>query len=166
MHLQEVLLFHAARYPLMTPQDGVKLLYQHAFGPGHLLRDPQRALAYLRQEHAALPPAEPRPPEPIGNGLVRMYLNGLEASQLEALFADFARTAAAFQGDEALFAQSLLVLEEVTRQGKMPFDADALTAYLTAYRQAGCPMVSHSPQYKAAYAPAYRVICEAVKSEK
>lgn len=156
-------MFHAARYPLMTPQDGVKLLYQHAFGPGHLLRDPQRAFAYLKQEHAALPLAEPRPPEPIGNGLVRVYLNGLEASQLETLFEDFSRTAAAFQGDEALFAQSIQVLEEMTQGGQMPFDADALAGYLTAYRQAGCPMVSHSPQYKAAYAPAYRV-CSAVKS--
>lgn len=158
MNTREVLLFHAARYPLMTPQDAVKLLYQSAFGPGHLISDPLRAMTYLEREHAALPPATPLPPEPIGNGLVRVYLQGLDLPALARLFHDFSETAAAFQGDKEAFAQSLKLLEEMTAQGEMPFSVQALKEYLTAYRQAGCPMVSHSPQYRAAYAPAYRVI--------
>lgn len=158
MHIREVLLFHTARYPLMTPQDAVKLLYQSAFGPGHLISDPLKAMVYLEREHAALPPAPPLPPEPIGNGLVRIYLQGLDLPALARLFHDFSETAASFTGDKEAFAQSLKVLEEMTAEGKMPFSPKTLEAYLTAYRQAGCPMVSHSPQYKAAYAPAYRVI--------
>lgn len=158
MDIEGVLLFHAARYPLMTPQDAVKLLYQHAFGPGHLLSDPLKAMVYLEREHAALPPAAPRPPEPIGNGLVRVYLNGLSLKELARLFYDFSETAATFQGDEALLTQGICVLERLTTSGKMPFAMDALTTFLTAYRAAGCPMVSHSPQYRQAYAPAYRVV--------
>lgn len=158
MDIEETLLFHAARYPLMTPQDAVKLLYQNAFGPGHLLSDPLKAMVYLEREHAALPPAAPQPPEPIGNGLVRVYLNGLSLRELARLFYDFSETAATFQGDAALFAQNQTRLEELTEAGKMPFTASALSAYLIPYRQAGCPMVSHSPQYRQAYAPAYRVV--------
>lgn len=158
MDTKEILLFHATRYPRMTPQDAVKLLYQNAFGPGHLLRDPQKAREYLRQERAALPPSTPLPPEPIGNGLVRVYLNGLSPEALEQLFLDFSRTAATFQGDKAHFLHSLTLLETLTAQGKLPFSSAALAAYLTDYRQAGYPLVSHSPQYKAAYAPAYRVV--------
>lgn len=158
MNIEEILLFHAGRYPLMTPQDAVKLLYQHAFGPGHLLKDPQKAKDYLMQEHAALPPAAPQPPEPIGNGLVRVYLGGLEAAALEELFRAFYNTAATFQGDTGLFNQGLEVLKRLTAEGKMPFAPDALHTYLTAYRAAGCPMVSHSAQYRQAYAPAYRVV--------
>ena len=37
--MTDILLFHFARYPKMTPQAAVKLLYQSAFGPGHLIRD-------------------------------------------------------------------------------------------------------------------------------
>lgn len=158
MDIEEILLFHAARYPLMTPQDAVKLLYQHAFGPGHLLSDPLKAMVYLEREHAALPPAVPQPPEPIGNGLARVYLNGLSLKELARLFYAFSETAATFQGDEGLFNQGLEVLERMTAEGKMPFAPDALATFLTAYREAGCPMVSHSPQYRQAYAPAYRVV--------
>lgn len=158
MNTEEILLFHATRYPLMTPQDAVKLLYQNAFGPGHLLKNLQKAREYLQQEHAALPPAAPLPPEPIGNGLVRIYLQGLDTDALDRLFSAFSETAATFTGDPARFTESLALLEKLTAEGKMPFDAPALSTYLTAYRAAGCPMVSHSDQYRQAYAPAYRVV--------
>lgn len=160
MEIQEILLFHAARYPLMTPQDAVKLLYQNAFGPGHLLSDPLKAMIYLEREHVTLPPAAPLPPEPIGNGLVRVYLNGLSLPNLAKLFHDFSETAANFRGDAALFAQNLSRLEALTAEGAMPFDVATLSAYLIPYRRADCPLVSHSSQYKAAYAPAYRVVQE------
>ena len=41
--LSAVLKNHAARYPKLSPQDAVKLLFQSVFGPGHLISDPEAA---------------------------------------------------------------------------------------------------------------------------
>ena len=52
----------------------------------------------------------------------------------------------------------LEVLISLTADGVFTFDADALNAYLSEYKAAGYPAVSHSPEYRQAYNPAYRVI--------
>ena len=57
--LEDILLQHFDRYPKMEPQDAVKLIYQHAFGPGHLIRDEKKAFAFLQQELAGA--GEPLP---------------------------------------------------------------------------------------------------------
>ena len=49
--LQDILLAHAKRYPQMRPTDAVKLIYQNEFGGGHLIRDEEAVLNYLRQEY-------------------------------------------------------------------------------------------------------------------
>ena len=40
------------------------------------------------------------------------------------------------------------------------FSKEALQTYLAAYREAGCPLVSHSETYRRAYRPAYRVVLQ------
>ena len=81
-----ILLEHFVRYPDMEPQDAVKLLYQRAYGPGHMLRDPKGALAALRREMAGL--GEPLPRErlyePIGGGLCRLNLRPCIARGIRA----------------------------------------------------------------------------------
>ena len=73
--LRAILIAHAKRYPLMQPTDAVKLIYQNEFGGGHLIRDEQACLNYLRREYADL---EKNPTallyEDIGNGIVRVNL--------------------------------------------------------------------------------------------
>ena len=150
---------HARRYPLMEPTDAVKLIYQNEFGGGHLIRDEEAVRAYLRREYGQTPksPALPRY-ESIGNGLVRVNLAALEETELEALADDFIRSAADHPGSLPSFLVKLEVLKQLTREGIFGFDADALNQYLNAYTQAGFPIVSHSPAYRTAYHPAYRVI--------
>ena len=95
--LRETLTAHAGRYPAMTPQDGVKLIYQNEFGGGHLIADPVRSLERLRAEYAALPSGLSAPlAEDIGNGMARVNLSGLDPEEypLEALNRDFVRSAA------------------------------------------------------------------------
>ena len=48
--LEIILKEHAERYPQMQPADAVKLLYQNAFGGGHLIQDAQACLNNLRRE--------------------------------------------------------------------------------------------------------------------
>lgn len=159
--MEQILRLHAARYPKMEPQDAVKLIWQNEFGCGHLIRDVESCRQMLRREYESLPAnAAGLPPEPIGNGLVRVYLAAVPPEKLEALGQAFVRSAALSGGGGACLSQKLELLRELTRQGGMCFTSDALEAYLRPYLAAGCPMVSHSPAYRAAYAPAYRVICD------
>ena len=157
--LKQILLTHAARYPLMQPTDAVKLVYQNEFGGGHMIRDEEACLVYLRREYAATEkdPASSLQ-EDIGNGIQRIYLAAVAEGDLEKLGQRFIRSAAAHQGCLDRFLEKLAVLEEVTRQGAFGFDTDALAIYLEEYAAQGYPPVSHSEAYRQAYRPAYRVV--------
>ena len=163
--LRGVLAAHARRYPLMRPTDAVKLIFQNEFGGGHLIADPAASLARLRAECAALTP-DPGADrlEAIGNGIVRVNLRALDPAvyPLEALNDDFVRSAAEHTGSRDAFLAKLALLREVTAEGLFAFDPAALEDYLRPYIEAGCPPVSHSPAYRAAYQPAYRVVLAAL----
>ena len=157
--LEQILREHAKRYPLMQPCDAVKLIYQNEFGGGHLIRDEQACLNYLRREYADLE-KDPTAPmyEDIGNGIVRVNLAAVREEALEQLGQDFIASAAKHKGTLDSFLNKLEVLHKLTTAGVFSFDLDALNAYLSEYKAAGYPAVSHSPEYRQAYNPAYRVI--------
>ena len=163
--LQHILLTHANKYPLMTPCDAVKLLYQNEFGGGHLIADRERAMAYLKAEYESTP-HDPSFPlyEDIGNGIVRVNLAAVDPSEcpLERLMDDFVRSAQLHTGSMDSFLEKLDILRMLSGQDVFSFSQDELDAYLQDYREAGCPMVSHSPQYRAAYHPSYRVVLKEV----
>ena len=70
--LFEVLRAQGARWPAMTAQDILKLLYQHSFGAGHLIRNREEMTARLREEYLAARPVEGLPLfEPRGGGWAR-----------------------------------------------------------------------------------------------
>lgn len=150
---------HAARYPLMQPCDAVKLLYQNEFGGGHLIADPARSLARIRDEAAAFTPCPLTPDfEDIGGGLVRAHLTCLSCLTPEQLNDAFVRSARLHTGSLPSFQAKLTHLQESLPALGFHFPPQALDAYLDAYRAQGCPMVSHSDAYRAAYHPAYRVV--------
>ena len=157
--LKAILIAHAKRYPLMQPRDAVKLIYQNEFGGGHLIRDEEACLNYLRREYATL---EKDPTaalyEDIGNGIVRVNLAAVKPEDLEQLGRDFIRSAAKHKGTLDSFLNKREVLRMLTTEGVFAFDLDALNTYLSEYKAAGYPAVSHSEQYRQAYKPAYRII--------
>ena len=157
--LKAILITHAKRYPLMQPTDAVKLIYQNEFGGGHLIRDEQACLNYLRREYADLE-KDPTAPlyEDIGNGIVRVNLAAIEPEDLDQLGKNFIDSAAKHKGTMDSFLNKLEVLRKLTAEGVFAFDTNALSSYLTKYKAAGYPAVSHSPEYRQAYNPAYRVI--------
>ena len=157
--LKAILITHAKRYPLMQPTDAVKLIYQNEFGGGHLIRDEQACLNYLRREYADLE-KDPTAPlyEDIGNGIVRVNLAAIEPEDLDQLGKNFIDSAAKHKGTMDSFLNKLEVLRKLTAEGVFAFDTNALSSYLTKYKAAGYPAVSNSPEYRQAYNPAYRVI--------
>ena len=157
--LRAILIAHAKRYPLMQPTDAVKLIYQNEFGGGHLIRDEQACLNYLRREYADL---EKNPTallyEDIGNGIVRVNLAAVKPEDLEQLGQNFIASAAKHKGTLDGFLNKLEVLRTLTAEGVFAFDLDVLNSYLSEYKSAGYPTVSHSEQYRQAYKPSYRII--------
>lgn len=160
--LKYILTSHARKYPLMQPQDAVKLLYQNEFGGGHLIADPEAALNRLRSEYACIQknPALPLF-EDIGSGMTRVILASLDEASypLEELNENFVRSAQTHIGTLESFLQKLDALRDVTAQGTFSFTLSELEEYLTAYIADGCPPVSHSQIYRDAYHSAYRVVC-------
>ena len=162
--MNELLCRHFARYPNMTVQDAVKLLYQRAFGAEHVVRDAQASLAWLAQERAGVPfDPEAALLEPLGNGLCRVHLAALPpALKNETINRLFVLGAQAHRGDKSGFEQALCTLRALAQAGKAPFSLSEADEYLKTYRAAGCPSVRHSTQYRAQYAPAYRVMPESM----
>ena len=157
--LERILREHAKRYPKMQPTDAVKLIYQNEFGGGHLIRDEQACLNYLRREYESVKKDASIPLyEDVGNGIVRVNLVAVNAADLEQLGRDFIDSAARHRGSLNSFLNKLEVLQKLTEEGIFAFDADALNAYLFEYEEAGYPAVSHSEQYRQAYKPSYRII--------
>ena len=97
--LKAILITHAKRYPLMQPTDAVKLIYQNEFGGGHLIRDEQACLNYLRREYASVEKGPTVPLyEDIGNGIVRVNLAAVKPEDLEQLGQNFIASAAKHKG--------------------------------------------------------------------
>ena len=157
--LRAILIAHAKRYPLMQPRDAVKLIYQNEFGGGHLIRDEQACLNYLRREYASVEKGPTVPLyEDIRNGIIRGNLAAVKPEDLEQLGKAFIDSAAKHKGTMDRFLNKLEVLRKLANEGVFNFDTNALNAYLSEYEAAGYPAVSHSEQYRQAYKPAYRII--------
>ena len=100
--------------------------------------------------------------------MVRVMLRALEENGWEAdrLCDIFIRSSRAHQGTREEFLEKLDLLRALTREGIFRFGTAELESYLEAYRAAGYPMVSHSPRFREAYRPAYRIVVEAFFNTK
>ena len=159
--LCRVLIDHVKRYPLMEPCDAVKLIFQNEFGGEHLLTEPSATLAWLRAEWASTPyDPDVLPVEDIGNGMVRVALAALKLTEdaLRTLNRDFLRSAQVPMGRRKTFLSKLDALCMLAEEKVFSFTRQELEAYLEHYISVGCGPLSHSPSYREAYRPAYRVV--------
>jgi hypothetical protein len=157
-----------ARHPDMQPADVYKLLHQAALGPAHAVSQGD-AEASLLAEIATLPArAQTDAPQadplfevisPDGR-LARVHLRPYLAAGHEpaALARAFAETAAGYQGSVERLAKFCACLGDLADAGGLPFPRAAVEAFMNARREEGWPAVRHSEAYRAAHAPAYRVV--------
>ena len=165
--LEQILREHANRYPLMQPIDAVKLIYQNEFGGGHLIRDEQAVLNYLRREYESVEKDSTMPLyEDIGNGIVRVNLAAVKPKELDQLGLAFVQSAAEHNGTLEHFQKKLELLLQMTRNGVFSFSATELEDYLEMYAAESYPMVSHCQVYRDHYKPAYRIILLAEDQRK
>ena len=167
--LEQVLRRHARKYPMMQPTDAVKLIYQNVFGGGHLIKDREACLRALQWEYENTPQEQHAPLlESIGNGLVRVMLNAVDANNysIRQLGEVFIRSSEEHKGNLNGFLIKLEILRKVTASGAFGFTPEELETYLDKYKSVGYPIVSHSEQYRQAYNPAYRIVLASIFSKE
>ncbi|MBR2041728.1 MAG: hypothetical protein IJ945_05100 [Oscillospiraceae bacterium] len=160
---EDILILHFEKYPLMTPQDAVKLCYQSAFGCGHLIKNEEFALSMLKKELDETESSfDAQLFEPIGSGYLRLNLHrakneGLPAEKICEIFIK-----SADEGEKTDLEPKLKLLQKLAKEGKTPFSAEELSFFLSGYNG---EMLSHSEIYRKEYKPAYRVITEKLAKE-
>ncbi len=162
-NFEEILIYHFGKYPLMTPQDAVKLAFQSAKGCGHLVKSTDFAMSMLENELEHTPEnLSTELFEPIGNGYIRLYLAPAKAKGIstEKICAAFIKSAN--EGPVNDISENIAVLKSVAEQGKAPFSEKELSAFLSEYSG---EMLSHSDIYRESYHPAYRVILESLAKD-
>lgn len=161
--LERYLRIHAKRYPLMEPQDAVKLIYQNEFGGGHLIKNEAESLRRIRHEleqAAALPAADLPLYEELGNQQARLSLVSAQRQLApETINQIFIASSKRRFGNLDSFLEKLQQLLSLTAAQVFPcFDSAKLQHYINDYRAQGFPPAHHSQAYRDAYAPAYRVV--------
>ncbi len=156
--MRSVLAHHIERYPLMEVQDAIKLLFQSEFGCEHMLTDCASAYSFLANEYGSLRQNNAPLLEDIGNGFSRLNIRAMDSYgvSVKTAFEWFASTAALKCGSTEHYDLLLQLL--VDPSVGLPFDVDDVEDCVLHYKRAGYPVVHHSARYRAAYAPAYRVI--------
>lgn len=151
----EIIRSNIEKYPLMHIRDLYKLVYQHEFGCAHAVTDKERAREWLLREYRSVRQEDVPLYDDIGNGYVRVNLKALDANGVspDELLEWFVKSAEP-AGNKERFA---LILKELPDCG-LPFDRSELEAFVRARAEEGFPAVHHSEEYRAAYAPAYRVV--------
>lgn len=154
---KEFLLDQCTRYPALRPQDLLKALYQSVFGCGHFIADETAGLTYLREE---LPKAACSEIEPLDGGFCRVHLGLLAKTGLtaETLFRLFALSAETPHGTVDVLEGKLTGLLALAAEGRLPFSYEETSAAVEDWRKAGFPACHHSPEFRTAYIPAYRVV--------
>lgn len=159
--LGEILTYHAQKYPLMQPQDAVKLVFQNEFGGGHMVFDRSRCFDRLLQEFRSTEKLENiSTTEPIGNGIVRVNLACTEFTEahLNVLNEVFIASANDIKGSYDSFKEKLNTLYALCADNVFSFSVGELKTYLCEYEKQGYGAVSHSEIYRREYKPAYRIV--------
>jgi hypothetical protein len=154
---------HLRRYPRMELADIYKLLHQAAMGAGHAIDDADAAWRRLEAEAAILgagpndPIADPISPD---GQLARIHLRPYLAvgHDLRTLCDAFVETARVRAADPEKLTKFCGCLGDLADAGGIPFSRAQVAGFMDEIVAKNYPVVHHSPAYREAYAPAYRVV--------
>jgi hypothetical protein len=162
------------RHPVSEVRDVYKLLYQAFLGAEHAVADARKAEEWLRSEWGEVGPDDRIPlMEPIfipgvTPPLYRLNLAPAKAMgiPLETITEEFLRVAREFPksyptGNDNLrdgFLAAWECVGEAVRSGRAGLDQDEYTRFSEKMKNAGWPMAYHSPAYRDACKPHYRLV--------
>lgn len=149
------------RYPIFTPKDACKAIFQAVLGPEHFISDRASAAERIEEELADAGPEEDAGTvEELGDRFCRIHLRGLAAEGIspDTLAGLFVLSSRTVVGSRAELETAVSALMKLSCAGEMPFGAAEARGYTEKWREAGFPAISHSESFRAAYRPAYRVV--------
>lgn len=163
MQIEQLVLEHAKNHSEAEITDFVKLLYQSAFGGGHMIANEQAALERLRAELSSLTAAQLEQPvtEPLGGKYCRLNLSACKMASPKLINRVFVVSAKPVDDvARAEFEAYTEVLKQACSEHSemFSFTAGEVERYLVEYGAQDYAPVSHSESYRAAYLPAYRVV--------
>ena len=134
--------YHLKKYPKMTNQDIIKLIYQETLGPNHIISDQNRVLNYLQKELEENNNLSNNLYEYLGTNYVRM---------------DIHKYYQYFNNIDTLFN---LFFNSLSPNQDLNLLKDTLNNFLTRddLKDYNYLPVSHSDIYKSSYLPHYRII--------
>ncbi len=147
----------------MEVQDLYKFVYQAVLGSEHAVEEATFARQSIEREWAAL---RHGPPEPLLEPLtpdslyLRVNLRPFLArgGDPDDLLAAFMATAKGAAGSQARLNRFRGYALRSARAAEIAFSSREMDAFFDTQQRFGLSPVHHSPQYEAAYAPAYRVV--------
>jgi len=162
MHLVDYIRRQLSQHPSTQPQDILKLCYQAAFGAEHLIQDSQWAESYLAEElqNAAFtgePLWEEISPQMCRVNLAAWKAAGLSAKWLSGLF--FHSVGTKYPSLPA-FSELLAAADAVIAEGCASFTKAQWQEARDTYLTEGIRAVHHSPEYRLAEQPHYRVVSQ------
>ena len=153
------------KYPTMQIQDCVKLLYQKILGSEHMAMSVDSCYEMLISEKAKIGTDVTFPAyEDLGDNTCRFNLLPISGDSdtlhtVTKLFIKSIKTLSEnITGKRKDFEESLSLLLDLVKEGKLPFSYTDVENFLKKYIEESCPAVHHSQVYRDAYHPAYRLI--------
>ncbi len=158
--IEEILSTHCARYPLMEPQDCIKLIYQNEFGAAHAVKNAEVSMDQLIQEFESVTAdSSEELVVPIGNHRCRMNLARAKTILTAGEVGQwFLADAACAPGSMAEFMHKMKLFKKNWESYGFNYTQDQVDEFLSWYRSQGYPAVHHTPAYRVAYNPHYRIM--------
>lgn len=146
----------------MRVQDAYKLLFQGVFGVGHIMGEEayQRLVEEAGRvdllDHLWEPLLEPAS---VDGETVRVNLRPYlrQGGSLEGLY-EAMRESSAVRGDPAEFMSLWRLFKEVAEEEQLGLDRETINRYDEELEARGPEPRHHSPEYREAYYPAYRIV--------
>ena len=154
---------HQANKKCFAIQDAYKLIYQSVFGIEHLLNDVEVAKGYLEREIDALVADDVEAMlesiAPDGE-VVRLNLRPYKfrCGNVDRLFEAMLRSAELISGSRDDFVQLWGDFKQAVRHNMLDFNPAELAAFDHLVHCENYPPKHHSPAYREANQPAYRVL--------
>lgn len=146
-------------YPKLSVADLFKFIYQSSFGCEHMVSDVVSVKAYLYKEAETAHPAKGELIEPLDGPYCRIHLGYLKEGLSVDTFAKLFVLSAEHEEDgKERLEEKLSVLLEMARDGELPFSVEKVEKAMEKWRSEGYPACHHSEGFRAAYAPAYRLM--------
>ncbi|MCU0644824.1 MAG: hypothetical protein MUC94_11245 [bacterium] len=154
---------HQTRKKCFAIQDAYKLIYQSVFGIEHLLNDLEAAKSYLEREAAAIVAYDAESmleSIALDGAVVRLNLRPYKFrhGNLDRLFQAMLDSAGQINGSQEAFLKWWGYFKQGVIQATLDFNLAELEAFDQKVQSKNYPPMHHSPQYRAANQPAYRVL--------